>query len=170
MVPPMFRSVLLFGLALLSLSAGAMTVAADPISYQKAGPAEFAAQVNAVETGLAPGGAYASLDARKQARVRELLGNMASELAGVDTIDALQPPQVARLFNAQEEANALLTGRAIAERMQCKRERKIGSNMVTMNCQVVADLDEREGGDVEGLSQNLRSVQRINDSGERRPN
>jgi hypothetical protein len=137
----------------------------DPVAYESGSPRDFPAQIAGIEAGMQDGGAYAGLELKQQERVRELLADMADVLDGVKSVDRLSPTKMARLFNAQEEANALLTGRPINERMECKLERKVGSNLSHMNCQVIAERDERRAID----SQAIRDLRQTPGSGVPRP-
>jgi hypothetical protein len=132
----------------------------DPVAYESRAPRDFAAQVAEIEAGMQAGGPFAGLEQPKQARVRKLLADMADILDGVDSVERLSQPDVARLFNAQEEANALLTGRPMNERMVCKRERKLGTNLNHMNCQVVAERDQRRFRDQQSII-DLRSAPKL---------
>lgn len=135
----------------------------DPVAYEGRAPADFTTQVAEIEAGMQDGGPYAGLEAGQQARVRKLLADMAGILADVDSVDRLSQPDMARLFNAQEEANAILTGRPVNERMVCKRERKLGSNLSHMNCQVIAESDQRRAFDGQAV-RDLRQPPKIGES------
>jgi hypothetical protein len=137
----------------------------DPVAYEGHAPRDFPAQVAEIEAGMQYGGPFAALDEGQQARVRRLLADMAGILDGVDSVERLSQPDVARLFNAQEEANALLTGRPMNERMVCKRERKLGSNLSHMNCQVIAESDQRRAFDGQAV-RDLRQPPKIGESRE----
>jgi hypothetical protein len=127
----------------------------DPVAYEGRAPRDFPAQVAAIEAGMRDGGPFAGLKEGQKARVRRLLADMARILDGVDSVERLSQHDAARLFNAQEEANAILTGRPMNERMVCKRERKLGTNLSHMNCQVIAERDQRRAIDGQAV-RNLR--------------
>lgn len=157
--PRIARLAVALSLALIVGIAGAIP-GKDPVAYEAKEPRDFPAQVAAIEAGMRDGGPFARLEPRKQARVRRLLADMADILADVDSVERLSQRDVAKLFNAQEEANALLTGRPMNERMVCKREHKLGTNLNHMNCQVVAERDQRRLRDQQSII-DLRSAPKI---------
>lgn len=161
MLRPLRIARLVAALSLALVAGAAVAVPGkDPVAYEGRAPRDFPAQIAEIEAGMRDGGPYAGLAAGKQARVRKLLADMAAILDGVDSVDRLSQPEMARLFNAQEEANALLTGRPVNERMVCKRERKLGTNLSHMNCQVVAERDQRRARDQQSII-DLRSAPKI---------
>jgi len=161
---PLRLARLAVALSLVLVAGGAHAVPGkDPVAYEGRSPREFPAQVAEIEAGMRHGGPFAALGEERQARVRQLLADMAGILDGVDSVEGLSQPDAARLFNAQEEANAILTGRPMNERMVCKRERKLGSNLVRMNCQVLAERDQRRAFDGQAI-RDLRQSPTIGES------
>lgn len=161
---PFRNARLAVALSLVLFAGAALAIpSSDPVAYESLAPRDFAAQVAAVQADMQEGGRFAGLEEPQQARVRQLLADMAVILDGVDSVERLSQPDVARLFNAQEEANALLTGRPMNERMVCKRERKLGSNLSHMNCQVIAETDQRRAFDGQAV-RDLRQPPKIGES------
>jgi hypothetical protein len=116
----------------------------DPVAYEGRAPRDFPAQVAAIEAGMQAGGPWAGLDAREKDRVRKLLASMEGVLSKHRSAADLTPNQKVQVFNAQEEANAILTGRPVRERMECSRVKRTGSRIGhEIQCEVVALDDDR---------------------------
>jgi hypothetical protein len=118
--------------------------AGDPVDYQQVAPRDFPAVVAEIERGLSPGGAWHSLTEPQKSSARKLLATMSGILADGKPVSAKSPNQQVRLFNAQEELNALLTGRPIRDRMECSRVKVTGSRIGhEIRCEVVAIDEDR---------------------------
>lgn len=129
----------------LGLGAAADAVpGADPVDYERVAPREFATLAAEIERGLLPGGRWETLAEPQKARARTLLATMSEILRDGRPPASKSPNQQVRLFNAQEELNALLTGRPIRDRMECSRVKVTGSRIGhEVRCEVVAIDEER---------------------------
>ena len=137
-MPAQLRSVLtgwcLAVLILVSLPAGA-----SGVDVAKEVP--FAAQRAQIERELATGDRYVEIEPEQLQRVRTLLDDM-GRLLGEGTSASLSPEHKSRLFNMQEEANAILTAAEQDSRLVCRRERPVGTNRPVSICYTVAERRE----------------------------
>lgn len=116
----------------------------EPIDYSTVSASTFGSVVTAIESGMEPGGRWGALPMEQQERVRDLLTTITSNLRKAPSVEALNPNQKVKVFNAQEEVNAILTGREIRDRMECSRIKRTGSRLGhEIRCEVVAIDDDR---------------------------
>lgn len=128
----------------------AMVVAAMPASAAESADrdaartaAAFAKQAGQVREQMQPGGRYAYLDASQRATVERALTRIAELLEKRGSVDGLTEQEQVELINAQEEANAVLTGQDGA-RMVCRYESLTGSRMRNKVCRTQAQWAELE--------------------------
>lgn len=129
----MKKTLLLAGI--LAAAAFAPAFAADqPIDLRAASPAE---QFDDIRKALATED-YAEITAADRRTVLDLMDRMERQLAdrGVDDLDEHNR---VRLFNWQEQANAILVGAAEDSRLVCRREKKVGTRFATTHCATVAE-------------------------------
>lgn len=81
---------------------------------------------------------YSEISADGRKTVLSLLDRMEELLQGRD-VAALSEQHKARLFNDQEQVNAILTQAAEDSRMVCRREQVTGSHRKTTVCLTVAE-------------------------------
>ena len=100
---------------------------------------DFAAQRAGIESDLAAGKTYAEISAQDRAAVREALDRITGELAGIDSIEELDEPTKATVFNEQEKINTILTQARADSRLVCEHSRPTGSHRKVTRCQTVAE-------------------------------
>lgn len=131
-------------LALVSAPALAVWSGPETASARTPTPAEaFAEQADAIREELRPGGQYSHLSASQQRKVDEQLKLMASMLDGVDDINKLRKEKRVRMFNAQEQLNALLLAQG-DDQLVCERTKVTGSHRTTTVCMTMAQKTEAE--------------------------
>lgn len=100
---------------------------------------DFAAQRAGIESELSDGKTYAELSAKDRAAVREALDRITQQLAGVDSVEELDEPTKATVFNEQEKINTILTQARADSRLVCEHSRPTGSHRKVTRCQTVAE-------------------------------
>jgi len=116
----------------------------EPIDYSTVSAPTFATVAADIESGMEPGGRWAELPTEQQERVRGLLTTITANLKKAASVEDLNPNQKVKVFNAQEEVNAILTGREVRDRMECARIKRTGSRLGhEIRCEVVAIDDSR---------------------------
>jgi hypothetical protein len=116
----------------------------EPIDYATVSAPTFGAVVAGIESEMEPGGRWAALPTEQRERVRGLLTTITVNLKKASTVEDLNPSQKVKVFNAQEEVNAILTGREVRDRMECARNKRTGSRLGhEIRCEVVAIDDSR---------------------------
>lgn len=99
---------------------------------------DLAVQRITLEKEMKPGERFAEINANDRAQVFATLDRMQALLAG-RSVSQLNETEKVQLLNDQELVNALLTKARVDSRMQCKREKKVGSHRVTSTCRTVAE-------------------------------
>ena len=117
---------------------------------------DFAAQRAQIEQDLADGKTYAEITREDRAKVRESLERITGALEGIESIDALSDEAKARVFNAQEEINQILTMAEADSRVVCSSESKTGSRRKVTTCETVAKRNARRDLDQDTLRRNQR--------------
>ena len=123
-------------LAVLLISATSAFAKQDDINKIALAEGDFAAQRAQIEADLADGKTYAEISRNDRAKVRESLDRIGATLAGVESIDALNPDAKARVFNDQELVNAILERRDV--RTICSNEVATGSLVRVTKCATYA--------------------------------
>lgn len=98
------------------------------------------------------GGRYAETNAGERARVNARLDEMGKLFQTHGEVAQMSSDDKLRLFNGQEEVNAIL-GKRDGQRLICKNERPVGSNIPVKTCQTAAQIEERRRGDVKDFRQ-----------------
>ncbi|MEO6102033.1 MAG: hypothetical protein ABIP44_00135 [Pseudoxanthomonas sp.] len=97
----------------------------------------FADQKKSIETNLADGETYSEISRQDRDQVRSALQRISSTLEITGSVDTLSDVEKAQVFNDQELVNTLLTSAGEDSRLICKREKKVGSNRTTTQCETV---------------------------------
>lgn len=84
-------------------------------------------------------GAYARFDRDELAKLHSEQDRVFQLLDGVRDVKELRAEQQGQLFNSLEQIKAILTRNEHA-RQQCWRERKLGSNLPTTRCAMIAEI------------------------------
>jgi len=103
-------------------------------------PAEFDAQIATIRTEIKPGGVYGGIKPADRETVEANLDRMSALLHKKGSSAALDANEKIELFNAQEKANAILTGNE-QNRLICTNEMKSGTHFPVKTCQTVAERD-----------------------------
>jgi hypothetical protein len=99
-----------------------------------------------VRTQMKDGGRYAETDATERARVNARLDDMAALFEIKGSVDKMSTDEKVTLLNSQEEINAIL-GKRDGDRLICKRERPLGSNIPVKTCETARQVEERRRKD-----------------------
>lgn len=105
------------------------------------------------------GGRYAHVTATERTRVDTRLGEMESLFQKSAAVDQMSDDDKLRLFNYQEEVNAILAERD-SERLVCKNVKPIGSNIPVKQCMTAGEMEARRRNDVDYLrkTQDMRNL------------
>lgn len=95
-------------------------------------------QKAAVLEEMASGERFKEISADDKAQVMAALDRMEKLVAGRNTSELSEAEKV-ELINDQELVNALLTKASVDSRMQCRREKRVGSHRTTSTCRTVAE-------------------------------
>ena len=143
----------LFAVLLVSASAAWANQESSKVALAEG---DFAAQRAQIEQDLADGKTYAEITREDRAKVRESLERITGALEGIESIDALSDEAKARVFNAQEEINQILTMAEADSRVVCSSESKTGSRRKVTTCETVAKRNARRDLDQDTLRRNQR--------------
>lgn len=119
-------------------AAGAAFAAKAPPPSVDAGRDDLGAQRAAVLEEMEKGERFAEISEADKAQVFAALDRMEKLLGGRRIGDLPEADKVA-LINDQELVNALLTKANRDSRMQCRREKRVGSHRTTSTCRTVAE-------------------------------
>jgi hypothetical protein len=105
------------------------------------------------------GGRYAHVSATERTRVDTRLGEMEGMFQKTPAVDQMSDDDKLKLFNYQEEVNAILAERD-SERLICKNVKPIGSNIPVKQCVTAGELEARRRNDVDYLrkTQDMRNL------------
>ena len=143
----------LFAVLLVSASAAWANQESSKVALAEG---DFAAQRAQIEQDLADGKTYVEISREDRAKVRESLERITGALEGIESIDALSDEAKARVFNAQEEINQILTMAEADSRVVCSSESKTGSRRKVTTCETVAKRNARRDLDQDTLRRNQR--------------
>lgn len=101
--------------------------------FDLSSPQSFQQQAVSVREGMQPGGRYAFLDSQDRARVDQKIAEMGALFEQRGSIEAMSDSERVRLFNAQEEADRLLTGNN-GESIKCEWTAPTGSHVPRTQC------------------------------------
>lgn len=104
------------------------------------------------------GGRYAHVTATERTRVDTRLGEMENLFRKTEAVDQMSDEDKLRLFNYQEEVNAILAERD-SERLICKNVKPIGSNIPVKQCMTAGEVEARRRNDVEYLRRTQQTPQ-----------
>lgn len=132
---------LLFAVLALMLSCTVFAAAKTYVDVRKSTPGEFAERADAIRKAIRTD--QFVLERKEVAIVDARLDEMSKLLDGVDSVGELQDAQRVKLFNAQEEVNAILTERA-GDRKICEHRPRLGSHRKEVHCETVAERRTRQ--------------------------
>ena len=122
----------------LVLAAGGSAFAKAPAPTVDAHKSDLAGQRAVVLKEMEAGARFAEISDDDKADVFAALDRMEKLLAG-RSVDQLGEAEKVALINDQELVNALLTKASIDSRIQCRREKRVGSHRTTSTCRSVAE-------------------------------
>lgn len=91
-------------------------------------------------------GRYPNLSARERGTVETRLDEMGRLLDARGSVEQMSADEKMKMFNAQEEVNAILAKRD-NERLICTQERPIGSNLPVKVCRTAGEVEARRRAD-----------------------
>jgi len=94
------------------------------------------------------GGRYAELNAGERSKVDAKLDEMGRMFEQHGDVAQMSDGDKTRLYNNQQEVNALLNKRD-GERLICKSERPVGSNIPVKTCNTAANIAARQRTDTQ---------------------
>lgn len=134
---------------IISCVAFALAVVAGPVAAKKDKetekvvladtPDRFASSATAVRDQMEPGKRFEFLSDIDRESVNRSLDLMAAMIEENGTVSAMSDSEQVRLFNEQEKVNGLLVQNA-ADRLICKYERPIGSQIPRKSCVTLREL------------------------------
>ena len=128
---------------ILALSMQAAVAADKPAPAVNASDKDSFAAVSAwVRTQMEDGGRYAETKASEQVIVNTRLDEMAAMFAAKGSVDQMSADEKVKLFDWQEQVNSIL-GKRDGERLICRRERPIGSNVPVRICETAREIEQR---------------------------
>ena len=105
------------------------------------------------------GGRYAETNGEERQVVTARLDDMAKLFEQKSTVDQMSVDEKKRLLVDQEEINSIL-GKRDGERLICRSERPIGSNLPVKTCMTASERDERRRQDRKQLDRLQIGVQK----------
>ncbi len=101
----------------------------------------LAEQIRKIEIQMNDGETYSELRLEDRSRVREALGRMTATLEQQPDQSTINAQAKTELFNDQQVVNTVLTRAREDSRLICRREKVVGSNLSTTQCQTVAQRE-----------------------------
>jgi hypothetical protein len=95
---------------------------------------------------MAAGGRYAETNGEERQVVNARLDEMTKMFEQKPSVDQMSIDEKKKLLVDQEEINSIL-GKRDGERLICKYERPIGSNLPVKSCQTASERDQRRRED-----------------------
>jgi len=117
---------------------GAAFAAKAPAPSVDADEPGFSDQKAAVLEEMESGERFKEISEKDRKQVLAALDRMEKLVAGRRPTDLSENEKV-ELINDQELVNALLTKASVDSRMQCRREKRVGSHRTTSTCRTVAE-------------------------------
>ncbi len=125
----------------LALSIGAMAAEKLDPALQAVTKEKFDDQAAAIRQQMKPGGRWEFVDSDERASVNSRLDEIASVLAAA-TADELSREQKAKVLQAQEDVNAILTKKD-GRRLICQQVAPTGSNRKQKQCSTFAERERQ---------------------------
>ncbi len=101
--------------------------------------AKFTLLAAHIRSEMEEGGRYEYITGRSRQEVDDGLDRMAAMIGARGSVDAMSNQEKVALFNVQEKVNGLLAQNA-SDRLVCRREKPVGSNIPMNICHTVAEL------------------------------
>ncbi len=113
----------------------------------------FQANADEVRTEMRSSGRFGGIAPRDRERVETELNRMEAMFSKHGSVEAMDPRSRGELFNAQERANALLTGND-DQRLICQMVEPTGSKMRKRECRRAGDIRRTREMQRDGLRNN----------------
>ena len=114
---------------------------------------DFRAYREQVLADLAQGERYSEIRPQDRATVTRTLQTMLAMVENANgSVGQLNADEKVVLFNHQEAVRTILSGAEADSRMVCKRERRVGSQMLQSSCRTVAQARRQREESRNGLS------------------
>jgi hypothetical protein len=94
------------------------------------------------------GGRYSEINAGERSQVDAKLSEMGRMFEKNGDVAHMNDEDKTRMFNAQQEVNAILSKRD-GERLICKSERPVGSNIPIKTCRTASEMAQRRQNDTQ---------------------
>jgi hypothetical protein len=107
-----------------------------------------------------PSGEYSRFSQSDLSRMRRAQDKVFRMLDGVSSLDELNVGQRTELSNALDEIKATLASNSDS-RLICRRERRIGTNLVEKRCETMAEREARARDSQQQMQDIARTVQTI---------
>jgi hypothetical protein len=104
-----------------------------PVTVNSADRAGFQATAGEVRAGMVEGGRFEFVTATERATIEEAFRKMDLLFQANESVAAMNKTDQVALFNEQETVNAILKNKD-SDRIVCKREKKLGSNLGQTQC------------------------------------
>ena len=122
----------------------------------------FATVSSWVRGQMREGGRYEHVTPSERTRVNERLDEMTGLFEQAPAVDRMSDEQKLRMFNSQEEVNAILAKRD-NERLVCKNVKPIGSHIPVRQCMTAGELEARRRADDQYLRRTQQTPQHKSD-------
>jgi hypothetical protein len=108
---------------------------------------------------MTPGGRYAEVNGEELQTVNARLDEMGRLFEQRTNVDGMNAEEKKKLLVDQEEINSIL-GKRDGERLICRNERPIGSNIPVKTCVTAREMEDRRREDRKGLDRLQIGVQK----------
>ena len=105
----------------------------EPVTVNAATVEDFAKVADHVRKQMTQGGRFEYVTESERRSIEQALARIEQIFANAPTVDQLNKTDQVALFNQQETINAILKQRD-SDRLICKREKKLGSNLGQTSC------------------------------------
>jgi len=148
-----------------ALAFAGTSLAADEgyVTRRKIEPARIGELTAVLREEMEPGGRFSRIEPEERDRVEAALGRMALELEGKASLAELDDEARVRVYNLQEQVNAILLKRD-DERVVCEYRKQIGSNRKQAFCETVGERLARREGNRDAMDRLNKRIQVCKDS------
>ncbi|MEP7041765.1 MAG: hypothetical protein ABI843_01810 [Dokdonella sp.] len=105
-----------------------------------------------VRAQMEAGGRYSEVSSGERSKVDAKLGEMGKMFEQHGDVAQMGDADKTRMFNTQQEINAILSKRD-GDRLICKTERPVGSNIPVKTCQTASKIEGRRRDDLKDFQQ-----------------
>jgi hypothetical protein len=141
------------------VSHGALAKEMSAHAVNAADKDSFATVSEWVRKQMTPGGRYAEVNGEELQTVNARLDEMGRLFEQRTNVDGMNAEEKKKLLVDQEEINSIL-GKRDGERLICRNERPIGSNIPVKTCVTAREMEDRRREDRKGLDRLQIGVQK----------